>query len=112
MSYIDLPHVSAESCHREMPSTIFLVLGFGIAFGQLIAFGPQILNIVIKKHVEGINLLTYLLGTISCTASFLSGIVESWDRFFCCAKVVRPCGFLCNSLRNPLSNPSCVASGS
>jgi uncharacterized protein with PQ loop repeat len=66
-----------------------IIVGIVLSFGQFVAFGPQVFNIIRKKHVEGINLLTYLLGTVSCTSVFLAGFMESYTTMFCCATTVR-----------------------
>lgn len=78
-----------SSCYKSGKSVIGIVIGMGIVFGQFLAFSPQLYSIIKKKHVEGINLLTYLLGTVSCTAVFFSGIIESWGDIFCCPHIVR-----------------------
>lgn len=82
-----MPPPQDSSCYVKPKSIITVILGLGIVFGQFIAFAPQLISIIRKKHVEGINLLTYLLGTVSCTAVFLSGLLESWENLFCCSVI-------------------------
>lgn len=84
------PPQDPDKCFSHNGSLIGIILGLAIVFGQFIAFAPQLYSIISKKHVEGINLATYLLGTVSCTAVFLSGLIESWNNLFCCAVIVRP----------------------
>lgn len=83
------PPQDPHKCFHPPKSVIGIILGLAIVFGQFIAFAPQLYSIIRKKHVEGINLLTYLLGTVSCTAVFLSGVIESWNNLFCCSVIVR-----------------------
>lgn len=84
------PPQDPDKCFSHSGSLFGIILGLAIVFGQFIAFAPQLYSIISKKHVEGINLATYLLGTVSCTAVFLSGLIESWNNLFCCAVIVRP----------------------
>jgi len=83
------PPQDPKTCYQHPKHVIAIILGLAIVFGQFIAFAPQLISIIRKKHVEGINLLTYLLGTVSCTAVFLSGLMESWTNLFCCKVIVR-----------------------
>lgn len=82
------PQPNPKTCYSPK-GTFPIILGLAIVFGQFLAFAPQLYSIISKKHVEGINLLTYLLGTVSCTAVFLSGLIESWGSMFCCKVIVR-----------------------
>ena len=77
-----------NECKPNDDKILQIIVGIALSFGQFLAFSPQVFNIVRKKHVEGINLLTYLLGTVSCTAVFLSGAMESYTTMFCCSKMV------------------------
>jgi uncharacterized protein with PQ loop repeat len=85
---IVLPPPQTPKCYTHPKNVIAIILGMAIVFGQFIAFAPQLYSIIRKKHVEGINLLTYLLGTVSCTAVFYSGLLESWQNLFCCKVIV------------------------
>lgn len=70
-------------------SVIMIILGFILILGQIVAFGPQVYSIIKAGHVEGINLVTYILGATSCISVLYSGIIESWDNLFCCTFIVR-----------------------
>lgn len=41
-----------------------------------------------RKDIEGVSLITFFFGTLSCSAVLLDGVMTNWPRFHCCKLIV------------------------